>query len=91
MIASDGIKRMCDEIERQATVNSAVTDDAGRHLRQWLYPDGRNIHPSRASKLRAWLRDRGIAEVSFTFLIRAAGLFEMRLDFAAKASDKEHR
>lgn len=58
----------------------------GQALRRWLYADGQDLEPPRASKLRGWLRDLGVQELSFTFVLRCAGLAEIRLELAAKAA-----
>ncbi len=60
--------------------------EAGQALRRYLRPDGQHLEPRRASKLRGWLRDLGVQEFSFTFVLRCAGLAEVRLELAAKAA-----
>ena len=59
-------------------------DESGRTLRRLLYPDGQHLHAGRASKLRNFLGEKGIREVSLTFALRCAGLADVRLELTTR-------
>lgn len=66
-------------------------DESGQDLRRWLCQYGQYLEPVRASRMRGWLRDLGVQEFSFSFVLRCAGLAEIRLEMAAKVANESEK